>query len=34
MHNRLMLRRKFRAVVDALLDGLRTSAERRHRAVA
>jgi hypothetical protein len=32
--NRLMMRRKFRAVVDALLDGLRTSAERRHRDVA
>jgi hypothetical protein len=32
--NRLMMRRKFRAVVDALLDGLRTSAEQRHRQVA
>jgi uncharacterized protein YndB with AHSA1/START domain len=32
--NRLMMRRKFRAVVDALLDGLRTSAERRRREVA
>jgi uncharacterized protein YndB with AHSA1/START domain len=32
--NRLMLRRKFCRVVDALLDGLRTSAEERHRAVA
>ncbi|MGH9287203.1 MAG: SRPBCC family protein [Acidimicrobiales bacterium] len=32
--NRLMMRRRFRGVVDALLDGLRTSAERRHRALA
>jgi hypothetical protein len=30
--NRLILRRKFRAVVDALLAGLRASAEQRHRA--
>jgi hypothetical protein len=28
--NRLMMRRRFRAVVDALLAGLRTSAEQRH----
>lgn len=28
--NRLMMRRRFRAVVDALLAGLRTTAERRH----
>jgi uncharacterized protein YndB with AHSA1/START domain len=32
--NRLMMRRKFRTVVDALLDGLRTFAERRHREIA
>jgi uncharacterized protein YndB with AHSA1/START domain len=30
--NRLVMRRKFRAVVDALLAGLRASAEQRHRA--
>jgi uncharacterized protein YndB with AHSA1/START domain len=30
--NRLVMRRKFRGVVDALLAGLRTSAEQRHRA--
>jgi uncharacterized protein YndB with AHSA1/START domain len=30
--NRLIMRRKFRAVVDALLAGLRASAEQRHRA--
>jgi hypothetical protein len=28
--NRLMMRRRFRAVVDALLAGLRTTAEQRH----
>jgi hypothetical protein len=28
--NRLLLRRRFRAVVDALLAGLRTTAEQRH----
>jgi hypothetical protein len=28
--NRLMMRRRFRAVVDPLLAGLRTTAERRH----
>jgi hypothetical protein len=32
--NRLIMRHKFRRVVDALLDGLRTSAEQRHRAAA
>ena len=32
--NRLVMRRKFRGVVDELLDGLRISAERRHRDVA
>jgi uncharacterized protein YndB with AHSA1/START domain len=30
--NRLMLRRRFRGVVDGLLTGLRSSAEQRHRA--
>jgi hypothetical protein len=30
--NRLLMTHKFRRVVDALLDGLRTSAEQRHRA--
>jgi uncharacterized protein YndB with AHSA1/START domain len=30
--NRLIMRRKFRAVVDALLAGLKASAEQRHRA--
>ena len=28
--NRLLLRREFRTVVDALLAGLRTTAEQRH----
>ena len=30
--NRLIMRRKFRTVVDALLDGLRASAEQRYSA--
>jgi uncharacterized membrane protein len=32
--NLLIMRHKFRRVVDELLDGLRTSAEQRHRAAA
>jgi uncharacterized protein YndB with AHSA1/START domain len=32
LFNQLIMRRKFRALVDALLAGLRASAEQRHRA--